>query len=234
MKVLHVLILVALLLFGAANNGFCEKRDKEGHVSAIQSRVFHHNHEINLGFGYIANDDFYNVFPLSLGYTLHFNELFAWEVARGHYIINREKDLKQDLEEKFGVTPSVIREPRYAVHSHIVLKPLYGKDIFRDRTVINHETYLFAGGGAVIYEKQFSVGDSENEIAPSVSLGIGQKTFINKKFALNIELRDWVNFRGDKTINNFWFGFSLGYRFNLSARKAEKDETMEKLKKYLR
>ena len=234
MKVFYVLILVTLLVSGLADNGFCEKQEKEGHVSAIQSRVFHRNHEINLGFGYISNDDFYNVFPLSLGYTLHFNELFAWEVVRGHYIINSEKDLKEDLESDFGVTPSVIREPKYAIHSHIVLKPLYGKDIYRDRTVINHETYLFAGGGAVIFEKQFSVGGSENEIAPSVSLGIGQKTFINKNIALNIELRDWVNFRGDKTINNFWFGLSVGYRFNLSARKVEKDETMEKLKKYLR
>ncbi len=38
MKVLYVLILVTLLLFGAADNGFCESQDKEGHVSAIQRR----------------------------------------------------------------------------------------------------------------------------------------------------------------------------------------------------
>ena len=234
MKVFQMLILVTLLIVGMADNGFSEVQNQEGHVSAIQNRVFHRSHEITLGSGFISNDDFYNVFPVSLGYTLHFNELFAWEVARGHYIFNREKDLKQDLEDDFGVTPTVIREPKYAIHSHLVVKPLYGKDIFRDRSVINHETYLFAGGGAVIYEKQFSVGDPENEIAPSVSIGAGQKIFINKNIALNIELRDWMNFRGDKTINNFWFGFSLGYRFNLSARKAEKDETIEKLKEYLR
>ena len=234
MKVCYVLILITVLLFGAADNGYCENQDKEGHVSAIQSRVFYRTHEISLGFGYISNDDFYNVFPLSLGYTLHFNDLFAWEVARGHYIFNREKDLKADLENNFGVTPTIIRQPKYAVHSHLVVTPFYGKDIFRNRSDINHETYLFAGGGAAIYEKQFSVGDPENEIAPSVSIGAGQKIFINKNIALNIELRDWLNFRGDKTINNFWFGFSLGYRFNLSAREAEKDETMEKLKKYLR
>ena len=112
MKVFQMFILVTLLIAGMADNSFSEQQNKEGHVSAIQSRVFHRTHEISLGSGYISNDDFYNVFPLSLGYTLHFNELFAWEVARGHYIFNREKDLKADLENNFGVTPTVIREPK--------------------------------------------------------------------------------------------------------------------------
>ena len=55
MKVLHALILVALFVMGAADNAFCETQDKEGHVSAIQSRVFHRNHEISLGFTLIES-----------------------------------------------------------------------------------------------------------------------------------------------------------------------------------
>jgi outer membrane beta-barrel protein len=234
MKIVYVFFFTVLLLFSYVDNSFSADLNDDGHVAAIQSRVFHRHHELSMGLGYIPDDNFYYVYPLSIGYTYHFNDMFAWEVARGLLMLTAEKDLKKDLETDFGVTPTVFRKLKYALHSHFIWKPLYGKDVFRDRTVINHETYILGGGGTVIYEKQSSVGVSETEFAPSLSFGVGEKIFINEKFCLNIELRDLVNFRSDKSINNFWFGLSVGYRFNLAARKTAKDAAMDQLMQYLK
>jgi len=122
---------------------------------------------------------------------------------------------------------------KFAVHSNFILEPLYGKDVFGNRRVINHETYLFLGGGTISYERKFSNGETDSEVAPSVSFGVGKKFFMGEKLCLFVELKDWVNFRESDVENNFWFGMSLGFRFNLSPRKNQDDATTEKLDKYL-
>ena len=75
--------------------------------------------------------------------------------------------------------------------------------------------------------------DSTGEMVPSASFGIGNKYFINEKFCLNFEIRDIMNFFSDGMENRIYVGMGLGYRFNLKPRKVEKDETFEKLNRYL-
>ena len=70
-------------------------------------------------------------------------------------------------------------------------------------------------------------------VLPSLKNFSHRKIFLTENLCLNIELRDWINFRTDETTNNFQVGLSLGFRFNLSPRKTTKDETAEKVKKYL-
>jgi len=218
-----------LLLFPALS--MCAEADEET-VSAIQNRIFFRHHELDLSGGYIADDDFFHIFPAALSYTFNFNELWSWEVCRFQYMFTMEKDLKTDLLE-LGVQPSRYPEQRYALHSHLIIKPLYGKAAFLNRSVINHETYFFAGGGVTQYEWLRSYGESETENAASVSLGGGMKFFLNERFCLNFEVRDVMNFREDKTENTVFFGLGLGFRFDLSARKTEEDPAIEKLKTIL-
>lgn len=233
MKHLRVIVLLLFLFLGIGARGFCTEGEKGEQVTAIQNRIFHRYHEISLGIGYIPDDDFYNVFPLSLGYTFNFTDLLAWEVARVSYMLNVEKDLKKELEAEFGATPSSFSEPTWAIHSSLVVKPLYGKSVFRERTVINHETYAMLGAGVVTYDTQFSNKAIETETAPSLNIGIGQKIFLGQHFSLNLEIKDWVTFREKGTENNFWFAITFGFRFNLSARKTEKDTTAHNVLKYL-
>jgi len=68
-----------------------------------------------------------------------------------------------------------------------------------------------------IGEMAFSLGQSEIEEAQR-----------------GLEIRDFVNFKSDNSENVIYVGIGLGYRFNLSARKTEKDKTVEKLENYLR
>ena len=226
-------ILVATLLgmiLLTANLGWCADEEE---VHAIQNRIFHRNHELDLSLGYIADDDFFHPYPIGLGYTYHFSETIAWEVARVEYIFNQDKDLKSKLENEFDVRPERFPEQQYSAYSHFIYKPLYGKHAFLNRSVINNEIYLMVGGGMVNYEWQYSTGETETENVFSLSLGAGLKYFLSERFRLNFEIRDLVNFREDNTENNLYFGVALGYRFNLAPRRVQEDPSMQKLKRIL-
>lgn len=230
-RVVVGMVLGFILLSGQL--GWCDSQTDEEKVYAVQNRIFHRSHELDLSVGYIADDAFFQVYPIGLGYTFHFNEKIAWEVGRVQYLFNEERSLKKTLEDEFNVTPERFPEPKYMFHSHLVYKPLYGKHAFLNRGIINNEIYFFAGAGMAHYEWQLSTGETTEEDALSLSFGAGLKYYLNKKFCLNFEIRDLMNFREDETENNLYFGLGLGYRFNLAPRKVEEDPTMKKLKRIL-
>ena len=230
-RVLVGLVLVVMVL--GAQSGLCDSQSSEEQVLAVQNRIFHRSHEIDLSVGYIADDDFFHVYPVGIGYTFHFNDHIAWEVCRAQYMFNVDKDLKETLQDEFGVQPEEFAEQQYMLHTHLVYSPLYGKHAFMNRSVINNEIYFFAGPGTVHYEWDYSSGESKSEDAFSLSFGMGLKYFLSKSTCLNFEIRDLVNLREDDTENNIYFGVGLGYRFNLAPRKAEEDPTMKKLDKIL-
>jgi outer membrane beta-barrel protein len=215
--------------------GICRSQEKGGEekVFAVQERVFHRSHELSFCFGFIPDDDYFNTFPVGIGYTYHYSDFLAWEVVRGQYLVTQEKKLKKTLEDDYGVTPSEFLEPKYMVHSNIMIKPFYGKESIWNRGIINQESYFLIGGGVVSYEKKYSYGGTGTEIAPSLCLGYGVKYFLSKSICMNLEIRDLVNFKSGDTENNVDLGMSVSYRFNLSPRKTEQDETADKLKKYL-
>jgi len=234
MKNKLLILLTILFLFISVQAALAESGDDEEKVFAIQNKVFHRFHELAFCVGYIPDDNFYDIYPLGLSYTFNFNEKFSWEVARVQWNFNQEKDIKQQLEDEYGVAPSEFSEMKYMLHSHLVYRPLYGKSALLNKWVFNNETYFLIGGGTVNYEKKFNYGDPETEDALSFSFGIGSKYFLNEYFCLNFEIRDIMNFREEETENIIYFGMSLGFRFDLSARKTKKDTTVEELKQYLK
>ena len=200
-------------------------------VYAIQERRFARFHEIALVAGFIPDDDFHDAFPVGLSYTFHFNENLAWEVARGQWVFNSEKDLRQDLEDEFGVTPERFDEIRYTAHTNFVLKPSYGKDALWNRWIVNHETFVLAGVGVTGYERHFSDKGSEWETALSVSLGVGAKVFLSENFCLNLEVRDYINFKDEGVENNVYLGLGLGFRFDLAPRKPRTSGEVDEFRK---
>jgi outer membrane beta-barrel protein len=216
------------------SNGWCEEQRTEEEVFAVQNRVFHKSHEIDLSIGYIADDEFFMVYPISVGYTYHLNEMFSWEVGRLQYFFNKDRGLKGTLEDPpFNAQAEFFNEPKYMVNSHLVFRPLYGKSAFMNKRVVNHETYLFAGPGITGYEREYSNGDSDTEDVLNLSFGAGFKYFLNQRWCLNVEVRDIISFRSDDNENNVYFGIGVGYRFDMAPRKVEEDPTMKKLAKIL-
>ena len=233
MKRLIRITTIFWVVFGIAGIGLAEDTLDGETVAAVQDRVFFRHHEIDVGIGYIPDDDSYELFPVEVGYTYNFNDHVAWNVVNFNWMFDQEKDLKEDLEEEFDVTPESFDKTVYALHSNLILKTLYGKSVFRNSRVINHETYIMAGGGYVTYETETSTGEVETKMMSSISLGIGQKVFLGQKLCVNFELKDWINFKEDDIENNLWFGISIGLRFNLSARKSEPNQKIEKASQYL-
>lgn len=233
MKRKITILMMMIVMLGSPMPGLCQEEDPRDPVFAIQNRIFHKSHELGIPLGYIPDDDFYQVFPVGVSYTYNFNENWSWEVARGLYFLNQEKDLKNNLEAEFGVTPSEFSEPKYMIHSSIVMKPFYGKEALWNKGIINKESYFLLGGGIVNYERQYSYGDPSTENALSVNLGYGSRYFISDSLCLNLEIRDMITFKDDKTENNIFVGVTFGFRFNLSPRKAERDQTIDKMKTYL-
>ncbi|MGA1870647.1 MAG: outer membrane beta-barrel domain-containing protein [bacterium] len=232
MKKWCMFYIIIILLFITAVRGYAaEDADKDERVYAIQNKVFHRYHEFGITAGYIPDDDFFELFPLGINYIFHFNDHFAWEVARGYLVMKEEKDIKKDLEKEFGVTPSEFSKPKYIVHSHLVWKPMYGKDSILNKGVVNHESYFYFGGGMISYERLTLPGVDN---ALSLSAGFGIRYFINKYTCINFEIRDLVNFKEDDTENNLWCALCLGFRFNLRARKPEDNPTIKILNHYLR
>lgn len=230
-QVVYVCVLLAGILVSAP--GYGAERE-EASVFAVQDRVFHKNHELALSLGYIADDDFYNVYPLGVGYTFNFTDHLSWEVARFQYMFSREKDLKGDLEDEFGVTPSQFTKPMYAIHSSVVLRPFYGKSAVYNRRILNHETFFLLGAGMIHYDRKRSFGGTGTENAVSICLGAGKTYFLNKHLSLSLDIRDYVNLKDDRTENTIFLGLSLGFRFNLLPRKTEADRTLDTLNDYIR
>ncbi len=226
-------LLAALLLLVLAPAAWPAEGDPE-RVYAIQERRFARFHELALPVGFIPDDDFHHAYPVGLSYTFHFNENLAWEVLRGQWVFNQEKDLRQDLEGDFGVTPEHFDQIQFNLHSSFVLKPSYGKDALWNRWIVNHETFALAGVGITGYEREFSDGATETETALSLSFGLGRKYFVNENFCVNLEVRDLVNFKDAGVENNVYLGVSLGFRFNLSPREPARTDEVGEFRKRLK
>ncbi len=233
MKKIFTIFLVVLIMTVWTSAGLCKESKDKALVYATQNRVFHRPHEVGFFLGYVADNDFYNAFPVGLSYTFNKGYNFAWEVVRGEYMVNKEKDLKGRLETEFFVTPSEFTEPKYSIYSNFIWKPLYGKEAFRNKRILNHESYFLLGGGIAAEERLQPYEAAVTENAQVVSVGFGTKYFIGKNLCLNLEIRDLVKIKEDRTENNIYFGITLGWRFNLRARVAEEDQTIKKIKDYL-
>jgi outer membrane beta-barrel protein len=234
MKKIVVAVINLVMIFGFAVTAICQDPDHQEKVHAIQDRIYQKSHEFGIAAGYIPDENFFEAFPAGAYYMFTFNQHIAWEVARAQWIFTSDKDVKNDLENDFDVRPSEFSEPKYSIYSHAVFTPFYGKDAVLNRGIINRETYFLLGGGVVNYDNKKSFEDSSSEIAPSLSLGVGQKFFIKDNYALNLELRNITNFREDDTEWRIYLGASFGFRFDLSPRKRQKDPKLEKLNQYLK
>lgn len=233
MKKLWISSFVILICLASILPAWADEPGREEKVHAVQNRIFHSNNEIDFSLGYIADDDFFHVYPIGLGYTWHINDYFSWEVGRVQYMFNQDKDLKETLEDEFEATPEKFPQQKYMWHSHLVYRPLYGKSAWMNSKLVNHEIYFFAGAGQVNYEWEYSTGETETENAWSLSMGAGMRFFLSKHLCLNMDVRNLTNFRDDDTQNNLAFGMSFGYRFNLKPRKLPENPTTQKLKKIL-
>ncbi len=221
----------AFLLFG--QEAMAQSIFDREKVSVIQERIFDRKHEINLGSGYIPDDDYYDSYSAAVSYSYHFSKFFSWEVIKGQYFYNEEKEIKNQLEDEFQVTPETFDHLAYMVHSSLVLKPTYGKDALFDSVIINHESYYLLGVGLAKYQRDYSFDESSEETALSVTVGAGRRFFLSQNIAITFDLKSYTNFKEQDTETNIYMGMGISFRFNISDHDSQVREKTESVYGYL-
>ncbi len=233
MRLIVITLSIFFLFLITVDWGYSEETELTEPVYAIQEKVFFKYHELAFVTGYISDEDFYEVFPVGLSYTYNFDDRNSWEVFRAYYDFTVEKDLLKDLVSDYGVAPEQVYKPKAQLLTHFIYRPMYGKDAVLNKSILNHETFFFVGGGIDIYSKSAPYESSSDELALCGSFGAGIKYFINDSINITFELRDLLSFREDELENRIWFGINCGFRFNMEARKTYSDGTLNTLSRYL-
>ncbi len=177
------LFLVVMVLAPAWALAQTEDLENPGRMSAVQERAYRMQHELDLGVGVLPLDAFYKGFFGQVGYTFHFNDVFAWQVGRGGYSQALRTGLREQLERDFGVLPTSRDEVEYFAGSDLLFKPLYGKFAVMNRYVVHAEGFLLAGGTLFHFTHAFR---------PGVRVGGGVRVFATRNVSFRFDVTDDV------------------------------------------
>lgn len=162
---------------------YADDFEEGGKLYAIQNRKHVIAHEFAIGLGTVPLDAFYKGLTGNFSYTYHFDDLWGWEIVSGSYSLNFDTGLREDLETNFGVQPTEFPELRAFGSSNIVLKPMYGKIVLLNDTLIYGEVFLTAGPAIAEYKNA--------GVFIGANIGAGFRLFLSQYFALRFEVRDF-------------------------------------------
>lgn len=190
-----------------------------GKVYAVQKKGYQLKHELHGAVGVLPMDAMYKGVTFGGGYTYHFSHHFAWEAVQFLYSSNIDTGLKKDLQNSFDATPESFREVQFMVNSNVVFVPLYGKMSWLNRNVVQMELYLTAGPGIAKYKEYDLRGadtyTEEGKYYFSGNFGIGLRFFINQRFSVRLDMRDYLNFIDGGVDNAAYFALGLAWNFKM-------------------
>jgi len=186
----------ALVLAGVVCSAPATARAQEGNKSystlVVQNRKYNSTHEFGLGFGVLPLDAFTKGLTVSGGYTLHFTDNVAWEVAQFFYSFHVDTDLKKELA-AFDLRPTPFEVVNYYLTSNFVWSPLYWKGAWLNRSLAHGEFFLLAGGG---------YGWFTRSKRPAADLGLGFRFYTSDLISFRLDAR-YLWFFGDNILKSF-------------------------------
>ncbi len=162
----------------------------------VQNRRVTHTHEFTAAVGVLPLDAFEKGITVSGAYTLHFNELFGWEVAQFFYSFPVETELAADLR-AFDLQPTPFERVEYFVTSNLVFKPLYWKGAWLNDGLSYGELLLVMGGG---------YGWLTRTSRPVADVGAAVRLYASDLVSLRLDLRYVPFFNLDDLQNELWIG----------------------------
>ncbi|MEM6928091.1 MAG: outer membrane beta-barrel domain-containing protein [Myxococcota bacterium] len=174
-------------------------------VLAIQQRKHRMRHEYTAWVGVLPLDAFTKGLTFSGAYTLHFNDLVAWQIGQFTYSVGIDTRLADELAalaQPIGPTP--FETVDYYATSSFVFKPLYGKMAALNRTVIHQELLLQVGAG---------VGWMTLSTRPVLEAGFAYRLFLDRNTSVRLDLRDAIFFASGDPHNELWLGLGLSVGF---------------------
>src|SRR5262249_15942945 len=140
------------------------------------------------------------------GYTYHFSDLWAWEVGQFLYVRSLDTDLKKELMQNFQVQPTQIEQIEYFGGSALVLKPLYGKFAWFNKSVIHAELFVVAGGAVAKYK-------NPELYRYGFQAGGGIRRHTGRYLSLRFDARDYGFFKGFSPQNELYLALSGALSF---------------------
>ena len=153
-------------------------------VSLIQNRKFELRHEVTLGVGALPADPYFKGLTVGAGYTWNFSPSFAWEVANFTYSFDFSSHIKQQVLAHAILTPGQppsFPQITWFAATHIVVKPIYGKQALFNTRVVHLEAYLLLGPAVV------------NQTGPNDRFAVG----LDGGVGLRLHLTQLTSFRLD-------------------------------------
>lgn len=171
------------LVLGLALPGGASAQDDEldsGRVIAVEDRPYRMAHEFSAFAGILPLDAVYTGYSLGGSYTLHFDELWAWEAIDFHYSANVDSGLDKTLAERWSVAPTGTERIQYLATSHLIVSPLFGKLALFNSAILYAETYLAVGGGITHFDDGFR---------PALSAGPGVRLYFGPRVSARLDVR---------------------------------------------
>lgn len=139
--------------------------------------------EVDGFYGYAMTEPIANVSKLGLGIYYNSSEAHAWGllIAKNFAGLSSYAD---QLDQQFSLDFSRAPSPEMTIMGDYNLKAFYGKMSLTKSLVFNTLLYGSASVGAVKYV---------HKTYPAVAVGIGQKFYFTKQWALRFDLRLYAN-----------------------------------------
>jgi outer membrane beta-barrel protein len=198
---------VGLILFATLPARATEEQEEEQAAAyAVQNRQFVLGHELSASVGILPLNAFTKGITFGGAYTYHFSDLWAWEVASFHYLQNIDTDLRKELMDNFQVQPTQIEVIEYFGGSSLILKPLYGKLAWLNRSVIHVEGFLSFGGAVAKYK-------TPAEYRPAFEVGGGMRLYGSQRLSMRLDVREYGFFKGYDPKNELFIGLTGALSF---------------------
>jgi len=133
--------------------------------------------------GGAAGDPFTKGLVAGGGYTFHFTDHFAWNVAHGGYVYNVTTSLQDQLVRDFGAPAGTFEKAEFFAGTDLVFKPFYGKSSVVNTYVVHFDTQIWSAPTS---------GNSRSGLRPVGKLRRGVRVFQNHVMSWRIDLTDDV------------------------------------------
>jgi outer membrane beta-barrel protein len=167
--------------------------------SLVQKRLYNIKHELHSMASFSPLNPYSTGYGIDVGYTWHFQSMWAYEIMRLSYDFNIPSILYKKIDDTYRynlqATPPY-EALSWKISSHIFWKPLYGKNTLLNNYFIRTEWYFLTGlgVGGITQESPllFPRPHSKDALVYGLDTGVGFRWWISDSLSLRTELVSYV------------------------------------------
>jgi outer membrane beta-barrel protein len=162
---------------------------KRSDIAVVQKLLYPKTGRTEMGvhLGLMPFDAYLTTPNLQLSYDSHMSESLSWGVMLGGGYGFDTSTLQELSSPAYGVSPDAYRYLG-SILGGVAWSPIYAKMNLDGAKVIHYDVYTSARAGATFSQSILPEGGSA--LAPTLSLGVGSRFFLNKNGNIRVELHD--------------------------------------------